>query len=76
MKNILFLLLSTFLVNLAIADDSSSHDAGIVNNSNLNRKMASNKQFPQKKGTTAVVIEEQTKNNATVNLKSASNKLF
>ncbi len=76
MKNILLLLLSTFLVNLAIADDSSSDNAGTVNNSNLNRRMASNKQFPQKKGTTPVVTEEAAKNNATVNLKSASNKLF
>ncbi len=75
MKNIL-LLLSLLMFNIALADNDSSDNAGIVNNSNLNKKMASNKQFPQKKGTTAVVIEEQSKNSATVNLKSASNKLF
>jgi hypothetical protein len=55
---------------------NSSGDDGLVNNADLNRRMASNKQFSNKKSDNKVALDDQAKNSATVNLKSASNKLF
>lgn len=57
-------------------DANSSGDSGLVNNADLNRRMASNKQFSNKKSNNKVGLDDQAKNSTTVNLKSASNKLF
>ena len=55
---------------------NSSGDAGLVNNADLNRRMASNKQFSNRKSDNRIGQDDQAKNSTTVNLKSASNKLF
>ena len=76
MKKLFLLVFISLTLSLAYADENSSGDAGLVNNAALNRRMASNKQFSNKNSDSSVGQDDQAKNSATVNLKSASNKLF
>jgi hypothetical protein len=76
MKKLFLLVFVSSILSVAYADDNSSGDSGLVNNADLNRRMASNKQFSNKKSDNKVGLDDQAKNSTTVNLKSASNKLF
>ena len=77
MKRFLLLFVTCFaVVNVQADNTAPPENTGMVNNSVLNKKVDSSRQFSTNKKRNAVVTEVHAKNSPTVNQRSASNKLF